>query len=65
MYFVINVIGILAVLILAYIFSLNRSKVNFKPIIILFVLQLAVTWFMLSTGIGGKSITFISDFFFG
>lgn len=63
MYFVINVIGILAVLILAYIFSLNRSKVNFKPIIILFVLQLAVTWFMLSTGIGGKSITFISDFF--
>ncbi|KMY52984.1 nucleoside permease [Bacillus sp. FJAT-27231] len=63
MYFIINVVGILVVLGLAYLFSLNRAKINVKPIIILFVLQLAVTWFMLSTNIGGKSITLISDFF--
>ncbi|MCM3651645.1 NupC/NupG family nucleoside CNT transporter [Metabacillus litoralis] len=63
MYFIINVIGILLVLGLSLLLSFNKKQIAFKPIIILFVIQLATTWFMLSTDIGGKVITLISDFF--
>lgn len=63
MYFIINVIGILTVLGLSFLLSFNKKQIAIKPIIILFVLQLATTWFMLSTDIGGKVITLIADFF--
>lgn len=63
MYFIINVVGILMVLGLAYLLSFNKREVAFKPIAVLFVLQLGTTWLMLSTDVGGKVITFIADFF--
>lgn len=63
MYFLINIIGILTVMGLAFLISFNKREVAFKPIIILLVLQLVTTWFMLSTDAGGKVITLIADFF--
>lgn len=63
MYFIINIIGILSVLGLAFLLSFNKRGVAYKPLIILFVLQLITTWFMLSTDIGGTVITLVSDFF--
>ncbi|ASN05877.1 NupC/NupG family nucleoside CNT transporter [Virgibacillus necropolis] len=63
MYFIINILGILLVLGLGFLLSFNKKQIAIKPIIILFVLQLATTWFMLSTDIGGKVITLIADFF--
>ncbi len=63
MYFIINVIGIIILLGVSFLLSFNKKQVAVKPIIILFVLQLATTWFMLSTDIGGKVIQTISDFF--
>ncbi|WP_160035633.1 NupC/NupG family nucleoside CNT transporter [Paenibacillus sp. An7] len=63
MYLLINLVGILVLLGLSYLLSFNKREIALKPIIILFVLQLATTWFMLSTDIGGQVITWISDFF--
>lgn len=63
MYFIINIIGILVVLGLAYFLSFNKRQIVYKPIIILVVLQIITTWFMLSTNIGGTVITLVSDFF--
>lgn len=63
MYVLINSIGILVVLGLAYFLSFNKREIAFKPILILLVLQAITTWFMLSTSIGGKVITLVSDFF--
>ncbi|MHA0856972.1 NupC/NupG family nucleoside CNT transporter [Paenibacillus sp. CMAA1364] len=59
----INVLGIIVLLGVSYLISLNKRQVTVKPLIILFVLQLVTTWFMLSTDIGGNVITWISDFF--
>ncbi|MFC7678838.1 NupC/NupG family nucleoside CNT transporter [Paenibacillus sp. GCM10028914] len=63
MYFIINIIGILILLGGSYLLSFNKKQIAFKPILILLVLQLATTWFMLSTNIGANVITWISDFF--
>jgi purine nucleoside transport protein len=63
MYFIINIIGIIVILGIGYFLSFNKKQIPIKPILILFVLQLAATWFMLSTDIGGKVITLIADFF--
>lgn len=63
MYFLINVLGIIILLGVSFLLSFNKREVSVKPIAILFVLQLATTWFMLSTDFGGKVITWISDFF--
>lgn len=63
MYFFINVIGIMILLGGSYLLSFNKKQIAFKPILILFVLQIATTWFMLSTDIGGNVIKWITDFF--
>lgn len=63
MYFLINLIGIIVLLGVCYLLSFNKKQVAVKPLIILIALQLATTWFMLSTDIGANVITWISDFF--
>ncbi|WP_318617750.1 NupC/NupG family nucleoside CNT transporter [Sporosarcina sp. YIM B06819] len=63
MYFIINVVGIIVILGLAYVLSFRKRQIAIKPIITMLILQLAMTWFMLSTDIGGKVITLIADFF--
>ncbi|HEY2495120.1 MAG TPA: nucleoside transporter C-terminal domain-containing protein [Paenibacillus sp.] len=63
MYFMINVLGIIILLGGSYLLSFNKKEVAVKPIMILLVLQLATTWFMLSTDIGANVISWISDFF--
>lgn len=63
MYFLINLIGIIVLLGVSYLLSFNKKQVALKPIGILLILQLATTWFMLSTDIGSNVITWISEFF--
>jgi len=59
----IGVLGIVLTLGVAWLLSNDKKNINYKAIGILFVLQLAVTWFMLSTKIGGKILTHIANGF--
>ncbi|RAS88348.1 NupC/NupG family nucleoside CNT transporter [Priestia endophytica] len=63
MYVLINIIGILVVLALAYISSLDRKKIKLWPIAVMVVLQFIVTWLMLTTTIGGTIIKGVAAFF--
>jgi purine nucleoside transport protein len=63
LYFIINIIGIIVVLTIAYFCSRERRKVDFTSVLIMLVIQLLVTWFMLWTAVGGKVIQAIASFF--
>jgi nucleoside transport protein len=56
----ISSLGILVTGVVAWLMSNDKKNINFKAVGILFVLQLLISWFMLTTSIGGvilKSIT--------
>ncbi|HZG71285.1 MAG TPA: nucleoside transporter C-terminal domain-containing protein [Chondromyces sp.] len=59
----IGLIGILAILALAYIFSKDRKHLNFKAILIMLALQFLLTWFMFNTTIGQSALNSISAVF--
>lgn len=61
--FVLNIVGIVVVFGLAFLGSLNRRKIDFLSILIMFALQLLITWIMLSTAAGQHVIQAVSDFF--
>ncbi|MEO2078587.1 MAG: nucleoside transporter C-terminal domain-containing protein [Bacillus sp. (in: firmicutes)] len=63
MYFLLNVIGVLVVMGLVYLCSPNKRGVKWKSILTLFIAELAITWFMLSTKIGSWIINKIASFF--
>ncbi|MDQ1147792.1 purine nucleoside transport protein [Bacillus sp. SORGH_AS 510] len=63
MYFLLNVIGVLVVMGLVYLCSPNKKGVKWKSILTLFIAELAITWFMLSTKIGSWIINKIASFF--
>ncbi|WCK56624.1 nucleoside transporter C-terminal domain-containing protein [Aneurinibacillus sp. Ricciae_BoGa-3] len=63
MFFVINIIGIIVVFAIAYLCSRDRRKVDFTSVAIMLVIQLIITWFMLSTTIGGDIIQLVAKFF--
>lgn len=63
MLFVLNLIGIVVVFVIAYICSRDKRKIDLISILIMLVLQLAITWFMLSTAIGGRIIQAVAKFF--
>ena len=63
MSFIINIVGIVVVFAIAYLCSRNRKNIDFLSILFMFVLQLILTWFMLTTKIGGQFIQWISKFF--
>lgn len=56
----IGLIGILAILALAYIFSKDRKRLNLKAILIMLVLQFLLTWFMFNTTIGQTVLNSVS-----
>ncbi|WP_152654930.1 NupC/NupG family nucleoside CNT transporter [Oceanobacillus sp. CFH 90083] len=59
-------LGILAIIItfgLAFLMSNDKKRINFKGIGVMLVLQLLITWFMFSTTIGTKIITWVSNVF--
>lgn len=63
MYFLINVVGIVVVLIIAYLCSRSRRTVDYLSILIMLILQLIIAWFMLVTRYGGDVIQGVSQFF--
>ena len=63
MKFLIALIGLLIVLGLALIVSSDRKKVKFKPIILMVVLQLVLTYILLNTSFGLVIINAIADAF--
>ncbi len=63
MYFLLNVLGVLVVLGLIYLCSPNKRKVKWKSILTLLIVELLMTWFMLSTKIGTWIINQIASFF--
>lgn len=63
MYVALNVIGIFVVLVLAYLFSNDRKKIDLTAIVLMLVLQLLITWIMLTTSIGEQVINVVAGFF--
>jgi purine nucleoside transport protein len=63
MYFLLNILGVLVVIGLVYLFSPNKRKVKWKSILTLLIVELLMTWFMLSTKIGTWVINQIASFF--
>ncbi|CAM2981654.1 nucleoside transporter C-terminal domain-containing protein [Paenibacillus sediminis] len=63
MFLIINLIGIVVVLAIAYFCSIDRRKVDLRAVGVMFAIQILITWFMLSTAIGGQIIQVISKFF--
>jgi purine nucleoside transport protein len=63
LYFLLNVLGVVVVIGLIYLCSPHKRKVKWKSILTLVVVELLITWFMLSTKIGSWVITKIASFF--
>ncbi|RLL48426.1 NupC/NupG family nucleoside CNT transporter [Oceanobacillus piezotolerans] len=63
MKFVISILGIVVVLLLAWLASSNRKKIKFKPIITMIVIQIISSLLLLNTEYGLIIITGISAFF--
>jgi purine nucleoside transport protein len=58
-----NVLGVLVVIGIVYLCSPNKRKVKWKSILTLLVVELLITWFMLSTKIGSWVINKVASFF--
>src|ERR1700724_3604312 len=63
LYFIMNLIGIVVVFAIAYISSINRKRIDFISVIVMLVIQLIITWFMISTKVGGDIIQLVAKFF--
>lgn len=63
MYFLLNALGVLVVIGLVYLCSPNKRNVKYKSILILLIVELLITWLMLSTKIGTWVINQIASFF--
>ena len=58
----IGIIGILLTLVIAYLLSNDKTGINYKAIITLFVLQLVITLIMFKTVVGLKVVEAVSNF---
>ncbi|MFD9625182.1 nucleoside transporter C-terminal domain-containing protein [Peribacillus muralis] len=63
MFFLLNALGVLVVMGIVYLCSPNKRNVKWKAVLILLVVEFLITWFMLSTKIGGWVINQIASFF--
>lgn len=63
MKFVMFLVGLIAVFILAFLVSSDRKKIKYKPIAIMLVIQLGLSYFLLNTQIGYYLVKGISDGF--
>ncbi|RFU69982.1 nucleoside transporter C-terminal domain-containing protein [Bacillus sp. V59.32b] len=63
MYFLLNILGVLVVIGVVYLCSPNKRSVKWKSILTLLIVELVITWFMLSTQIGTWVINQIASFF--
>ncbi|MTT31844.1 NupC/NupG family nucleoside CNT transporter [Terrilactibacillus sp. BCM23-1] len=63
MYFMINLLGVFVVMAIIFLCSPNKKEVKWRPILVLFGVELLMTWFMLETKVGGFIINKIASFF--
>lgn len=63
MKYLISILGIIVVLGLAFLASNNRKKIKYKPIVIMIVIQLALSYLLLNTKFGLLIIKGIADVF--
>lgn len=63
MKFITFFVGLIVVFFLAYIASNNKKHIKFKPIFIMLIIQLILTYLLLNTEIGLILITVISSLF--
>lgn len=63
MYFILNMLGIFVVILIVYLCSPNKKHIKWRPIVILIILELFITWFMLGTKLGSIIINKIASFF--
>ncbi|WP_419880643.1 NupC/NupG family nucleoside CNT transporter [Peribacillus sp. B-H-3] len=63
MLFFLNLLGIFTVIGIVFLLSPNKKNVKWKSIGILLAAELIITWFMLDTKIGTKTINYIASFF--
>ena len=63
MKFVMFLVGLLVVFVLGFLISADRKKIKYKPIAIMLVIQLALTYFLLNTQVGYILVKGISDGF--
>lgn len=63
MQFAWNLIGIPVVLGIAAACSINRRRIDLKAVLLMLLLQVLITWFMLTTAVGGQVIQWVSSFF--
>ncbi|EOP62866.1 MULTISPECIES: NupC/NupG family nucleoside CNT transporter [Bacillus] len=63
MKFVMFLVGLLVVFILGFLISADRKKIKYKPIVVMLVIQLALSYFLLNTQIGYILVKGISDGF--
>ena len=57
----IGLAGIAVVIGIAFLLSNDKSNINLRAVGVMFVLQLAITWFMFNTKIGAAVVGFVSD----
>ncbi|MRU07781.1 NupC/NupG family nucleoside CNT transporter [Bacillus anthracis] len=63
MKFVMFLVGLLVVFVLGFLISADRKKIKYKPIAIMLVIQLALSYFLLNTQVGYILVKGISDGF--
>ncbi|KOS24264.1 pyrimidine nucleoside transporter NupC [Bacillus anthracis] len=63
MKFVMFLVGLLVVFVLGFLISADRKKIKYKPIAIMLVIQLVLTYFLLNTKVGYILIKGIADGF--
>lgn len=52
MKFVMFLVGLLVVFVLGFLISADRKKIKYKPIAIMLIIQLALSYFLLNTQVG-------------
>ncbi|HDX9640994.1 TPA: nucleoside transporter C-terminal domain-containing protein [Bacillus mobilis] len=63
MHFILNMLGIFIVILFVFLCSPNKKQIKWRPIVILIILELFITWFMLGTKLGSIIINKIASFF--
>lgn len=52
LYLIVNIIGILVFILVAFLFSKNKKAINWKSVIIMLALNIVIAWFLTSFSIG-------------
>ncbi|WP_409291565.1 nucleoside transporter C-terminal domain-containing protein [Peribacillus sp. SCS-37] len=63
MFFLLNLLGVFVVVALVFLCSPQKKKVKWKPILVLLIAEVLITWFMLATTAGNWVINKIAAFF--